>query len=215
MPPQARQCGSSSPARTRASASSIGARRPHCQHMTRRMLPCTSTTLSGDEPARWCSSSMFWVTSACRMPRRSSATRARWPAFGSADHAGESRRDRHAAFLTSRIGEVVLDRRLLLGGRVARPHALRAAEVGDARLGRDAGAGEHDDAARGVDAPARVVDRIARRHAVPQGRSRSGRRATKSISTSAPLASAVTPMQVRAGRRPASKWLAYAAFMPA
>src|SRR4051794_9806767 len=110
------------------------------------------------------------------------------------------------------IGEVVLDRRLLLGGGVARPHALRAPEVGNAGIGRDAGAGEDDDAARGVDAPARFVDRIARRHAVSCLRG-SGRRATKSISTSAPLASAVTPMHVRAGRRPTAKWLAYAAFM--
>jgi hypothetical protein len=63
MPPQSRQCGSGSPARTRSSAFSIGARMPQSQHMTRRIVPWTSTT-SGRRPARWCSSSMFWVTSA-------------------------------------------------------------------------------------------------------------------------------------------------------
>jgi len=49
------------------------------------------------------------------------------------------------------IGDVVLDGRHLLGLGVLRPHALRAAEVGDAGVGRDACAGENDDAARVVD----------------------------------------------------------------
>src|SRR5690606_8489183 len=48
------------------------------------------------------------------------------------------------------VGQVVLDRGLLLGSRVARPYALRAAEVGDARLGGDAGAGERHHAVGGV-----------------------------------------------------------------
>ena len=42
---------------------------------------------------------------------------------------------------------VVLDVRLAFGLRVLGPDTLRAAEVGDARLGRDAGAGEHHDLA--------------------------------------------------------------------
>ena len=52
----------------------------------------------------------------------------------------EARAPRGLAHL--RLGEVVLDRRLLLGRRVPRPHAARAAEIGNARFGRDAGAGE-------------------------------------------------------------------------
>ena len=46
------------------------------------------------------------------------------------------------------IGEVVVDVRHLLGHRIPGPHALRAAEVRDPRVGRDAGAGEHHDAFR-------------------------------------------------------------------
>ena len=52
------------------------------------------------------------------------------------------------------IAHVVLEGRGLLGRRVLGPHAVRPAEVGDPRLGRDAGAGERDDAvARRVASP--------------------------------------------------------------
>jgi len=44
-----------------------------------------------------------------------------------------------------RVAHVVLDGRLALGGGVLGPDALRAAEVGDARLGRDPRPREHDD----------------------------------------------------------------------
>ena len=118
-------------------------------------LPAAASTAScraprspcpGRCPACWCSSSMFWVTTARSLPCRSSSTIARWPAFGSASHAGESQPvlPREPAHL--RVGEVVLQRRRLLGRRVLRPHPVRPAEVGDARVGRDAGAGEHGDA---------------------------------------------------------------------
>ena len=52
-----------------------------------------------------------------------------------------------APHLTAVLGvvHVVLDGRLALGRRVLGPEALRAAEVGDARLGRDPGAREDDD----------------------------------------------------------------------
>ena len=49
------------------------------------------------------------------------------------------------------IGDVVLDRGHLLGLRVLRPHALGAAKIRNAGVGRDAGAGEDDDTPRGVD----------------------------------------------------------------
>ena len=65
MPPHSRQAGSSSPARTRSSVSSIGPRQPHARHFASRTLPWISTTISGDEPAAWCRPSTFWVTSVC------------------------------------------------------------------------------------------------------------------------------------------------------
>ena len=46
-------------------------------HMKRRIVPCTSITRSGELPATWCSSSIFWVMSACSLPLFSSSTRAR------------------------------------------------------------------------------------------------------------------------------------------
>ena len=45
-----------------------------------------------------------------------------------------------------RVGQVGLQGRLLLGCRLGGPHPLRAAEIGDARIGGDAGPGEHHDA---------------------------------------------------------------------
>ena len=47
-----------------------------------------------------------------------------------------------------RVPHVDVDRRPLLCVGVLRPHTLGAPEVGDARVGRDAGAGQHDDAPR-------------------------------------------------------------------
>ena len=55
--------------------------------------------------------------------------------------AGPARR----AGRTSGSRDVELDVRRLLGLRVLRPDALRAPEVGDAAVGRDAGPGEHAD----------------------------------------------------------------------
>ena len=94
---------------------------------------------------------MFCVTSACSLPWRSSSTSATCPRFGSArpHRAVEARLPRRPANLG--VGEVVLDVRRLLGRGVAGPHAVRPTEVGDARVGRDPRAGEHDDAARGRD----------------------------------------------------------------
>ena len=51
MPPHVRHGGSSSPARTRASARSIGARSPQARHVTSRAVPWISTTRDGEEPA--------------------------------------------------------------------------------------------------------------------------------------------------------------------
>ena len=146
MPPQSRHGGSSSPARTRSSTCCIGPRMPQPQHMNRRIVPCTSITRSGELPASWCSSSMFCVMSACSLPRLSSSTSARWPAFGlrAPRRARQAVLPRGLAHLG--IGQVVVDVGHLLGVRILGPHALRAAEVRNARVGRDAGAGEHDDA---------------------------------------------------------------------
>src|SRR5881409_4443369 len=83
MPPHVRHGGSASPARTRASARSIGARSPQSRHTTSRVVPWISITRSGDEPALRCRPSTFWVISVSRTPRRSSVTSARCPSFGS------------------------------------------------------------------------------------------------------------------------------------
>src|SRR3989441_9605831 len=60
------------------------------------------------------------------------------------------------------VGDVVLQRRYLLGLRVLRPDALRPPEVRDARVGRDAGARERHHALGLVDpAPGRVDQRAS------------------------------------------------------
>ena len=56
------------------------------------------------------------------------------------------------------IGHVVLQRGHALGPGVAGPHPVRAAEVGDAAVGADARAGEHDDPLGLVDPAADLVD---------------------------------------------------------
>ena len=158
MPPHTTHGGSSSPARTRSSVSSIGRRSPHSQQRVQRIVPCTSITLAGSLPACWCSPSMFWVTTATSLPWRSSSTSAAVPGvrLGRPGRRAQPVLPRGAAHL--RIGEVVLDRRRLLGRRVLRPHPVRPAEVGDARVGRDAGAGEHRHPGGVVHPAARIVE---------------------------------------------------------
>ena len=146
-PPQVRQAGSSSPARTRASARSIGASSPQSQHTTRRIVPCTSITLSGrgagplvqlvdvlgddgEQPALALQLGDGEVT----------GVRPGVP--GRRVEAVLPRRLPHL-----RVAEVVLQRGRLLGRGVLGPHAVRAAEVGDARVGRDAGTRQHHDRA--------------------------------------------------------------------
>ena len=52
MPPHATHAGSSSPARTRSSVSSIGPRQSHAMHFASRTLPWISTTMLGRLPGR-------------------------------------------------------------------------------------------------------------------------------------------------------------------
>src|SRR5262245_51848347 len=56
------------------------------------------------------------------------------------------------------IGDVVLQGRLLLGLGILRPDALRPAEVGNAGIGRDAGAGERHQAPGLFDPAANAID---------------------------------------------------------
>src|SRR5882672_10528828 len=93
MPPQRAHGGSASPARTRSSASRISPFHPQDRQTTAWTVPWTSITRAGEFPAFWCRPSMFWVMRACSLPRRSRATIAAWPAFGSAFHAGWCSRD--------------------------------------------------------------------------------------------------------------------------
>jgi hypothetical protein len=115
-------------------------------HTTFRIVPWISTTLAGSVPAFWWSSSMFCVTRVCSFPRRSRATIARCPALGS------------ACLPDLGIGQVVLQRRRLLGARVLRPNALRPAEIGDPGVGGDARTGEHHDLLRPVDQASSVIE---------------------------------------------------------
>src|SRR3989442_11974229 len=58
------------------------------------------------------------------------------------------------------MGDVVMERGHLLGLRVPRPDSLWAAKVGNAGVRRDAGAGEHEDAASRRDPAADGLDRV-------------------------------------------------------
>jgi len=58
------------------------------------------------------------------------------------------------------IGHVDVDLRGLLGRRILGPEPVRTAEVADARLGRDARAGQDDDVARVVQPARDVVVRV-------------------------------------------------------
>lgn len=95
IPPHARHGGSSSPAATRSSASSIEERAWHRVQRTARAVPCSSSTLRSGIPAIWCSPSTFWVSTRTGTPERSSSATARWPSFGRARSAVLSRRIRH------------------------------------------------------------------------------------------------------------------------
>ena len=55
---------------------------PHFGQSAERIEPCTSTTSL--LPARVCSRSMFWVTTASTRPACSSAASVTWAEFGSA-----------------------------------------------------------------------------------------------------------------------------------
>ena len=143
-----RRCGRRGrprPARPGPGPRSIGARSPQSQQMTWRPLPWISTTFAGSWPAARCRPSVFWVTRVWSRPRRSSSTRARWPAFGvaAAGRAAQAGLPRRPADLG--VAEVGAQGAGPLGGGVLRPHAVRATEVGDAGVGRDAGAGQHGD----------------------------------------------------------------------
>ena len=123
----------------------IGPRHPHVMHFASRTLPWISTTISGDWPGRVVQA--VDVLGDERVQRALAleldervvrGVRLRRPHLAVA--AGSATRWRR----TSGSRHVVLERRGLLGGRVLRPHAVRPAEVGDPRLGRDPGAGERD-----------------------------------------------------------------------
>ena len=86
--PQRVHGGSSSPARTLARASVIAVRSPQPVHTTPDIVPCSSITRPSGVPARWCSPSMFWVSTWVSIVLRASRARARWAGLGSAAQAG-------------------------------------------------------------------------------------------------------------------------------
>ena len=150
IPPQSRHGGSSSPARTRSMVSSIGPCHPH-----RDALRLAQVAVDLDDLLRRVAGEMVEPVDVLRhqgVERGTPLELGEREVPGvrlarSAPHvAVDARLPRALAVLG--VGDVVLDRGAPLGGRVLGPDALRAAEVGDARGGGDAGAGEHDDALR-------------------------------------------------------------------
>ena len=187
MPPHTRHGGSSSPARTRSRVSCIGPRQPQSRHFASCVVPWISTTISGDEPARWCRPSTFWVTSGVQ--RGAGLEVGERAVTGVRLGVPHGPLDPVAPRLLPElgIGDVVPDVGAALGRRVLRPHALRPAEVGDARLGRDPRAGEHDDLP-----------------GVPQPLPRSARSPTRPNDVSSPGASGASGYR-RAGRQRATR----------
>ena len=116
IPPHSRQAGSSSPARTRSSVSSIGPRQPHDRHFTSCTLPWISIDRSRATSPRPGAARRRSGSRACAASaRRSSSASARWPAFGSPPHISLVDRFCHTCAAVLGVGDVVLERRRLLG----------------------------------------------------------------------------------------------------
>ena len=148
IPPQTRHGGSSSPARTRSSASPIGRRSSQSQHRVHHIVPCTSMTARRRSPGLLVQAVDVLGDDGVQPALALKLDEGEVAGVG----LGRPRRRRQPVPPRQpahvRVGEVVLERRRLLRRRVLRPHALRTAEVGDARVRRDAGAGEHGDPLR-------------------------------------------------------------------
>src|SRR5690606_34385626 len=149
MPPQCGHPGSSSPASTRLSTSSVGHEELHPMHTTRLTLPWTSaTTDSGSPDTRW-RPSTFWVMQPARRPARCRSTIARWPRLGCTDDRAPPQfaGGVHAplAHPDVSVSDVAVDGEVV--GVELVPQAIRPAEVGDARLGRDTRTGVDRDPA--------------------------------------------------------------------
>ena len=129
--------------RGRSSSCARTASRPSVQrqlgHTAERIEPCTSTT--SRLPARECSVSMFWVTTARTSPRRSSSASAWCPGSAPPRAAGGSARGRRPRPAPDRAGTP--GSRRPRAGR-PRPDPGRRAEVGDPALRGDARARQDD-----------------------------------------------------------------------
>ena len=177
IPPQNRHGGSSSPASTRSSVSSIGPRHPHPMHFT---IAHVAVDLDDDlgrlpgevvQPVDVLGHEHVQRALALELDEREvRRVRLRVPHLAGAPVLPRPPPD-------LRIRHVVLQGRGLLGVRVLRPHAVRTAEVGDAGLGRDPRAREHHHVRR-VAQPRRDRDEVFRHSAdstaatVRQGRRR-------------------------------------------
>src|SRR5215471_9476135 len=121
-------------------------------------------TLSAGTPEAWCRLSTFWVITQAALPW---ATRL---ATGPAGAAGE--RPLPGLPPLGGIGDEVLE----VDRRHAAPDAARRAEVGNAGLGRDAGAGEHHQAPRVGDEAGEIGARHGRHLGGPKGSGKGIRR---------------------------------------
>ena len=166
----ARHAGSSSPARTR-STRLLHRPVPAARRGTSPRARCRGSRRSSPASCRraWCRPSTFCVTSVSSAARRSSSASATVPGvrFALPRHMSPVDASAPGALAVLGVRHVVLDRRAPLGGGVLGPDALRPAEVGDARPGGDAGAGEHDD-------PLRVAQQVRDRRDVGHRARRSG-----------------------------------------
>jgi hypothetical protein len=130
MPPHTRHGGSASPARTRSSVSRIGRRSSQSQHRVNRTVPCTSITLCGVvagglvQPVDVLGDEGVQTTSALELVHQLVPP----VRLGGPHRRVEPVEPGRTAHL--RVGEVVLDVRRLLGGRVAGPDPFRAAKSG-------------------------------------------------------------------------------------
>jgi hypothetical protein len=107
-------------------------------------VPCNSTSRSGDVPARAWSPSMFWVTSSRSLPARSSSTMDFVDGVGPGLAKGGPALEFVIPMLNPRFfgsHEIVVVNRL-----TPCPDALGSAKVRDATAGRNARAGEDQDA---------------------------------------------------------------------
>ena len=131
--------------------------------MALAIVPWISTSLSSPVPARACKPSTFWVIRVSSLPPGLESDQRAMAVVGLAfgpHPAVDVALPRPLSGL--RVADVGLDRGGFLGAGILGPDAVRPAEIGDARVGRDARSRQYADAVGVLDQRRRLLDR---RHA--------------------------------------------------